>query len=164
MNRLLQYVNLAGIAVLVALSFLQWKANREINLRAIDLEKTRLEQVKKIAAQEKTIRGQAADLDDLRHRVSALDSALMESDAKVRDLTTVNARLTAEQAQLKTALDQYAAAIKQRDDTIRQANDQLQQLAQQRNDAVIKFNDLAAKYNSLVKDWNQLQAKKPDTK
>ena len=116
MNRLLQYVNFIGIVVLhTPLSCLQWEANRRFNLRVIALEKNRLEQMAKIAARRRQSANKPADLDDFRHRVSALDAVLEESDAKVRTLTMAKEQLTAERDQLKATVAQFAAAIMQRD-------------------------------------------------
>ena len=141
MNRSLQFLNFAGILALTVLCCFQWRTNRQLNLRAIDLEKTRLVQSAKIVEQDKTIKGYVADLDDFRKRLELAESALKEVEDKLSVITT-------ERDQLKAALDKWIAAVAQRDE-------QLQKLATERNDAVAKFNDLANKNNAAVKELNK---------
>ncbi len=132
MTRYFQYFNFAGILILVALCCVQWRANRQVNLRAIGLEKIRLTQVQKISEQEKTIKGQAADLDDFRQRLELSEAALKESQQKFNALAIERDKLIAERNQLKTTLDTWKAAVAQRDAAIKQASEQIQKLATER--------------------------------
>lgn len=151
MNRFLQYFNLLGIIAVVGLCCVQWKVNRKLNLHTIDLEQTRIEQQAKIAEQDKTIKGQAADLDDFRHRLELSEAALKEAEDKYTVLAAERDQLVKERDQLKAALDQWTAAVAQRDAALKQAGDQITKLIADRNDAIAKFNDLANRYNALVK-------------
>jgi septal ring factor EnvC (AmiA/AmiB activator) len=144
MNRMLQYLNLLGIAALVVLCCAQWSANRRLNLQAIALEKTRIEQSATISEQEKTIKGYVADLDDFRQRLELSEAAFKEVEQK---LTTI----TAERDQLKTDLDKWIAAVAQRDVALKQADNQIEKIIAERNDAISKFNDLANRYNAMAK-------------
>jgi chromosome segregation ATPase len=132
--------NFIGVIALAMLCAAQWRTDSRLHLQINDLEKIRIEQSEKITEQEKTIRGQSADLDDFRSRLMLCESQLTQSEELV--------------AHLKAALDKWIAAVDARDKAIKQAGVLLQKLAGERNDAVTKFNDLASKYNALVKDWN----------
>jgi chromosome segregation ATPase len=140
MSRFAIYFNFFGVVALAVLCGVQWRVDSRLHLQVTDLEKVHLEQIEKIAEQEKTILGQFADLDDFRHRLSLSESQLTEGQDQV--------------AQLKGALDKWVAAVTARDNAIKQAGEQLQKLVGERNEAATKFNELAAKYNALVKDWN----------
>ena len=130
MNRFLSIFNCLGVAVLAVLCAVQWQANSRLENNVEQLDKTRIEQSAKIAQQESTLKDDAADLEDLRQRLSMSESELKTAVTQA--------------GQLKTALDKWKAALKQ-------AGEQIQKLAGERNEAIQKFNDLADKYNSLVK-------------
>ena len=130
MNRFLSIFNCLGVGVLAVLCAVQWKANSRLENNVEQLDKTRIEQSAKIAQQESTLKDDAADLEDLRQRLSMSESELKTAVTQA--------------GQLKTALDKWKAALKQ-------AGEQIQKLAGERNEAIQKFNDLADKYNSLVK-------------
>jgi chromosome segregation ATPase len=136
MNRVLQWVNFVGVLALACLCVVQWKVNRRLNLETADLERVRIVQDAKISEQSKTIRDQAADLDEFRTRVRLSEDALADAERKLR-------ALQAERDRLATSLNQYAAAVTQRDAVIKQAAAEIEE-------AVKKFNDLATKYNGLV--------------
>jgi chromosome segregation ATPase len=125
---------------LAVLCAAQWRIDSQLHSQITDLEAIRIQQIEKITEQEKTIRGQSADLDDFRNRLMLCESQLNQSQEMV--------------GHLKAALDKWIAAVDARDKAIKQAGVLLQKLADERNDAVMKFNDLASKYNALVKDWN----------
>ena len=80
------YFNIPGVMSLAVLCAVQWQVNRRINLQAIDLEKTRQEQVLKIAEQDRTIKGYASDLEDFRRRLEQSDAALREAETKIATL------------------------------------------------------------------------------
>jgi septal ring factor EnvC (AmiA/AmiB activator) len=153
MNRFLQYLNFAGVLALAGLCALQWKENSRLNLAMNDLEMTRLRQSDQIAAQEKTIKGYTADLEDFRQRLTLAESQMKDLQ---RDLD----KRTAERAQLRATLDKWVAAVTERDAALKKAGMEIQTLVKERDGAVGKFNDLAGKYNALVKDWNAAQGQR----
>jgi chromosome segregation ATPase len=144
MNRFFLLFNFSGVAVLCMLCCAQWNANSRLEDNVERLDQTRIEQSAKIAEQDRTLKDDAADLEDLRQRLSMSESELKTTMVE-RD------RFAAEDKQLKAALDKWIAAVKERDAAIKQAGDLIQKLATERNDAIAKFNDLADKYNALVK-------------
>jgi chromosome segregation ATPase len=139
----MNYLNFVGVIALAILCSFQWQTNSRLNLEAQSLQKTTLEQAAKIDEQDRTIKNDAADLDDLRSRLSLAESALADDEASLK--------------QLKAALDKWIAAVAQRDQALKQAGAQIQKLANERNDAILKFNDLAGKYNVVVKQLNDSQ-------
>lgn len=143
MNRLLQWLNFLGVLALAGLCVAQWNTNRRLNLTTADLERTRITQNAKIAEQSKTIRDQAADLEEFRERIRLSEAGLADAEKKSRTLQT-------ERDELKASLTQWTAAVAQRDAVIKQAAGEIQRLSDDRNDAVKKFNELAAKYNAMV--------------
>jgi chromosome segregation ATPase len=136
----MNYLNFAGVIALAVLCSFQWQTNSRVNLEAQSLQKTTLEQAGKIDEQTRTIKNDAADLDDLRGRLSLSESALADDEATIK--------------QLKAAMDKWIAAVAQRDLALKQASGQIQKLATERNEAILKFNDLAGKYNAIVKQLN----------
>jgi chromosome segregation ATPase len=165
MTRLLTFLNFLGVLALAALSVQQWQVNRALNLKAADLEQIRLDQTAQIAAQDKTIKGYVADLDDFRQRLDVSEAALQKSrdvvaqrNIQINQLTAQRERLLAEMDDLKKSLATWQAAVAQRDASLKQDDAQITKLSADRDDAVIKFNDLAKKYKSLVEDWNKQQA------
>jgi chromosome segregation ATPase len=143
MNRFFLIFNFLGVAVLCVLCAAQWQTNSRLENNVERLDKTRIKQSAKIAEQATTLKDDAADLNDLRQRLSMSESELKDAVAE-RD------RFAAEGRQLKAALDKWMAAVAARDAALRQAGDQIQRLSNERNDAVRKFNDLAEKYNALA--------------
>ncbi len=137
MNRFLAIFNGLGVGVLAVLCAVQWQANSRLENIVEQLDKTRIEQSAKIAEQDRTLKDNAADLEDLRQRLSMSESQLEKA--------------TAEGTQLKATLAKWMAAVKERDAALKQAGERIQKLAGERNEAIQKFNDLADKYNSLVK-------------
>ena len=144
MNRFFSIFNFLGVVAMGVLSCAQWQTNSRLEANVQRLDQTRIEQSARIAAQEQTLKDNAADLDDLRQRLSMSESALQTTIAQ-RD------RFAAEGKLLRAALDKWIAAVKERDAALKQAGDLIQKLAAERNDAILKFNDLADKYNALVK-------------
>jgi septal ring factor EnvC (AmiA/AmiB activator) len=144
MNRFFSIFNFLGVAAMGVLCCAQWQTNDRLENSVQRLDQTRIEQSAKIADQERTLKDDAADLDDLRQRLSMSESELQTTIAQ-RDHFAV------EDKQLKAALDKWIAAVKERDAALQKAGDLIQKLAAERNDAIVKFNDLADKYNALVK-------------
>lgn len=143
MNRFFLIFNFLGVVVLCVLCAVQWQINSRLEHNAEQLTNTRIEQTAKITEQEISLKNDAADLEDVRQRLSMSESELKTAVAD-RD------RFADEDKQLKAALDQWIAAVAARDKALRQAGDQIQKLSNERNDAVRKFNDLVGKYNALV--------------
>ena len=152
------YFNMTGVMALAVLCAVQWQVNRRVNLQAIDLEKTRQEQVQKIAKQDRTIKGYMADLEDFRHRLEQSDAAIRDAETKIATLGAAR-RGGCGRDQLKATLEKWVAAVKERDETLNKANDEIRKLAAERNDAIVKFNDLAGKYNSAIRELNAMRAK-----
>jgi chromosome segregation ATPase len=144
MTRFFQYLNFIGVLALIGLCCIQWRTNRQLNLQAIDLEKTRLQQTAQIAEQDKTIKGYAEDLEDFRRRLELSESAFKEVEQKLD-------AMTAERDRLKIELDKWIVAVAERDAALKQASEQMQKLIAARDDAIEKFNELAVRYNKIVK-------------
>jgi chromosome segregation ATPase len=173
MSRFVSFVNFLGVALLVVLCGIQWKANRQLHLQATELEQTRLEQKAQLAERDKMIKGYLADLDDFRERVRLSESQLKELDDKLGAMTRERNRLVGERDQLlaqrdqmKATLDKWVAAVKERDAAIKDRDAALkdaavkaQKLMVDRNDAVSRFNELVGKYDTVVKDLNAARAK-----
>jgi len=136
-NRFLSIFNCLGVGVLAVLCAVQWQANSRLENNVEQLDKTRIEQSAKIAQQESTLKDDAADLEDLRQRLSMSESQLQKA--------------VAEGTQLKATLSKWMAAVNQRDTALKQTGERIKKLAGERNEAIQKFNDLADKYNGLVK-------------
>jgi chromosome segregation ATPase len=147
----MKYLNFFGVVATAILCAFQWQLNSRVSLEAQQLDKTRLQQAATIDEQDRTIKSNAADLDDLRMRLSLSETALSEADRKV-------ATDEAELKQLKAALDKWMAAVAERDRALKEVGMDIQKLANERNDAILKFNDLAGKYNAVVKQLNDAQA------
>lgn len=159
MNRFLQYANLIGVTALAILCVIQWSANRRVNLEASTLEKTRLDLTAKVAEHEKTIKGQASDLDTFREQLSLATTSLKETETKLTKAGRENIQLETEREQLKSSITNWAAAVTARDERIKEANDRLKQLGEDLNASIRKFNELAETHGKLVKDWNDQQAR-----
>ena len=161
MNRFLGYFNLFGVFALTLLSAAQWRTNSRLNLEEIELEKTRLEQVAKIAEQDKAIKGCAADLEEFRGRLTKADASLHDTESRLaataaeRDqLSEDRTRLAEERGRLRANLDHWIAAVTERDKALKQAGEDIQKLCADRNEAVTRFNELVGKYNAMVKAAN----------
>lgn len=166
MNLFLQIVNFVGVLLVAGLCVFQWNDNGQLHRNLDELDRTRQEQVAKIADQEKTINANNADLDDLRAKLAKAEAATKDIQGKLdtetarnKQLAAEHDRLVAEQGEFKTAIERWQAAIAQRDETIKQADQTIQKLSAERNDDINKYNDLMNKYNGVVKDLNAAQAK-----
>lgn len=168
MNRILTAVNFLGVLAVAGLCIVQWQTNSQLNQDVQTLHNTEVQQSAKIDDQDKAIKQGMSDLDDLRQRLSASDTATKDTQAKLdamtqqrdqaaaqRDQVTAERdQLKNEQVQMKSALDKWSAAVSERDDVIKQAAQRLQKATDDRNQAVQKYNDLAEKYNAAVKELN----------
>jgi chromosome segregation ATPase len=152
-------VNFLGVVALAVLCTAQWGQNANLGQQINQFQKERADQQAKLADDDKTIKDNAADLDDLRTRLSALESSLKGSQDKLAKAQADNARLTADETQLKSALDKFEQGVVARDAALKDAGDRIQKLQAERNDAVTKFNDLATKYNATVQQLNAQQQK-----
>lgn len=159
MNRALSYINLGGVLLLAALAIGQWQVNRRANLQVIQLERIGQDQSAKIAEQDKTIKGQTADLETLREHLTKTQATLKETDTKLASTEKEVRQLSDERDQLRISVTNWAAAVTARDEQLKLANIELKKLGDDRNEVVGKFNDLAAKYNSVVKDLNEARAR-----
>ena len=151
MKRFFDVFNLLGIGAMVVLCANQWAANGELGRENDHLQTIRLQQAATIATRDETIKGQAADLDEFRTRLTRAEEQLKDVQQQLTKVTAERDLLSAERNRLKANLDQWMAAVKARDTLIKQAGGEIQMLAKQRNDAIAQFNDLAGKYNALVK-------------
>jgi chromosome segregation ATPase len=144
MNRFLTVLNFLGVITLAVLCGFQWRTNSRLEHNVQALEKTRQEEVAKIADQAQAIKEDAADLEDLRQRLSLAETELTETQAKLR-------LRDAEYGQLQLTLKKWIQAVADRDAALKQAGEQMQKIAADRNAAIQKFNDLANQYNALAK-------------
>jgi chromosome segregation ATPase len=154
-TRALQYINLGGVLLLAGICVFQWQINREVNLEANRLEKTRIEQVRRLEDQEKAIKGCAEDLDAFREQLQKTSHSLKEAETKSRDLEHSLALANADRDQLKESVARWTEAVSLRDEALAKAREQIQTLADNRNAAVERFNELAEKYNTVVADLNK---------
>ena len=145
MIRFITGLNFLGVLAVAVLCAAQWQTNSRLSLRADDLEKIRQQQTAKLSEQGKSLKDDAADLDDLRRRLELSESDLADTHKKLE-------LASAQRDQLKNALSQWQHAVADRDAALKQAAQQIQKIAAERNEAIQKFNDLADKYNALVKD------------
>ena len=138
MNSFLSIFNFVGIGAMAILCAIQWQINGRLDNRARQLDQTRIEQSTKIDEQTRTLKDDAADMEDLRERLTAAESELDKAIAQRNQIALENKELAG-------ALEKWMAAVKARDAA-------LSEVLKQRNDAIAKFNDLAGKYNKLVKE------------
>jgi chromosome segregation ATPase len=142
-SRFFSIFNLSGVVAITLLCAIQWETNSRLEARQRELDQTRIEQSAKIDEQTRELKDDAADMQDLRGRLTTWESDLGKAIAQ-RD------QLGLENKQLGAALDKWMAAVKARDAA-------LNEVLKQRNDAIAKFNDLAGKYNGLVKETDNGQ-------
>lgn len=158
MNRTLTWLNLAGVIALTVLCGFQWRANRALNLDINALQKTGYTQAARIAEQDKTLAGLAADLEGFRKQIGRAHGEVRDLAGKLHDSENAVAQLGAERDQLKENLTRWTAAVQQRDERIAEANDRIREIGGRLKDAVDKFNDLATRYNERTKQLNDLTA------
>ncbi|MHB1308304.1 MAG: hypothetical protein ACYDC1_00165 [Limisphaerales bacterium] len=159
MNRFLWAFNLVGVIALTVLCVLQWRANRQVQLETIALHRAHLEQEARLSDQERTLGGQAEDLEQLRGQLSRTLNSLKVAESNRLTAESDLHQTLAERDQLRSGLSNWTAAVTIRDQRLQEAAAQLERLAGERDEAVREFNDLASRFNALVKDWNELQAR-----
>jgi DNA repair exonuclease SbcCD ATPase subunit len=154
----LVYVNLVGVLGLATLCGFQWEANRQANLLAENLDKTRQEQDNQITRQKREIAGYAEDLRAAQAQIVTLrderDKAAAQRDsaAAARDQAIAQRdQLKAENDRSNEVLAKWMTAVTQRDEAIKKAVAEIQELAKERNDKITELNDVIGKYNELVK-------------
>jgi 5-bromo-4-chloroindolyl phosphate hydrolysis protein len=155
MNRCIQILNFVGVLVLVGLCALQWTNNRTLNLETNRLEQIRQEQAARLAEQEKTIKGQGADLDTFRAQLEHTHSALKAAERKNAVQEQKLQRFVQENETLKTSVAEWSAAVHARDERLREANDRINAFAARADAAVRKFNQLATDHNDVVRQLNE---------
>jgi septal ring factor EnvC (AmiA/AmiB activator) len=158
MSRRLQLANLVGVLVLVVICLLQWRRDRALNLALNQNEKVRLEQIEKIAAQEKQLQGLTDDLAGLKEHLLRTQEDLAEQRKRSQTLERDNLQLTADRAALQESVTNWMAAVTVRDERLTAANERIRDLAEQLNASVLKFNELATNYNDTVKALERLRA------
>jgi chromosome segregation ATPase len=154
----LVYINLLGVLALATLCGFQWEANRQANLRAESLDKTRQEQNNQIARQQHEIAGYTEDLHTAQAQITTLrderDKVTTERDkaAAARDKAiTERDQLKAKVEDSDAILAKWKAAVTQRDEAIKKAVAQIEGLAKERDDVI-------GKYNALVKQTTKGEA------
>ena len=143
-NRVIQSLNLVGVAALAALCVVQWRANSRATESASRLEQVRQVQAAKLDEQTKTLQSDEAQLDDLHQHLSRTESALKAEQAELSAANAARNALVEEREQLHRALNQWQAALRERDAAIGRAGEQIQKLALERDDAVRRSNELVA--------------------
>jgi chromosome segregation ATPase len=150
----LRIFNLVGVLLLAALCATQWKTNRELNLRTLDLEKKRIDLTTKQQEQEKAIHGLTADLDSFRERFETNAADLTVTRKSLRTHEEQVHALTAERDQLREITTNWVNAVKLRDTRLREANGTITNLAAQLRETIEKYNAVVTKYNALVTATN----------
>lgn len=157
MNRVLTWLNLLGVLVLAVLCVVQWRANRQLSLDLIQVERHRLEQTAAAERLAEITAGQASDLADLRGHLARAAQEGRDARDQLALLERELDQSRAETDAVKSALTNWAAAVVARDERLQQAAEQLRAAVQERNDTVTWFNELAGRYNRLVQDYDALQ-------
>lgn len=159
----LHYLNLAGVVLLVIISAIQWRHNRDLNFEINGLERSGLEQTAKIEETEKALRGANNDLAQFKEQFSRAQTELQEDYKELVVADRDVFQLTSERDQLRTSITNWATSVAERDERIKETAEQTRQLAEELNDFIRKFNDLATNYNSIVRDLNEIRAHQPKT-
>lgn len=161
MNPRWHYLNLAGVLVLVTICALQWRQDRALNLELNRVEKVRLEQTAKIAAQEKNLQGLADDLALFKEQLGRAQADLGDTRTKLQEFERANEQLLTERDQLKESLTNWIEAVTLRDERLVEANESIRKLADDLNASIRKFNELATNYNSVVEELNATRRNAP---
>ena len=152
--RTLHYFNFIGVFALAVLCVLQWRINRDLNLRTNLLEKDRITQNARIDEQNGQIKGQAADLDAFRENVQRAAAELKSAELNHLVSRREAAQVGAERDQLKESVAGWSKAVAERDEQLKRLGEQARKLAEDRNEAVVKFNELVGKHNETVTNLN----------
>jgi chromosome segregation ATPase len=162
MNRTLQFMNLAGVLLLVVICAAQWQRDRKLNLDLIQHEKLRLAQEQKVAEQERNIRGLTADLESFKQQFTRTHAELAETRNQLQEAERLSRHVTSERDQLQSSLTNWSRAVEERDSRIKEANARIGEMGAQLNEAIQKFNQLATNHNDVVARYNDLaKAQKP---
>lgn len=155
MNRLLSWLNLAGVGLLTALCLLQWRANRTLqqtarqNAAALQQQTARQHQEwEKFAAQTREAESLRQEMSRWRDQSQASMQRLAATEGELR-------QLQAERQRYQTNLQAWTAAVAARDERLQQIHRSLQSLLQERDEAVKQFNELASRHNQLVQELDQ---------
>jgi chromosome segregation ATPase len=125
MNRKLQFVNLFGVVALVVLCVVQWRQNRQLNLGVNDLEKARQTQERKIAEQEKFVRGLTEDLTHFKEQFTSARSELTGTREKLNVAEQTLTQISDERDQLQANLTNWMNAVTERDVKLKEANERI---------------------------------------
>lgn len=155
MNRILQFVNLAGVLALGVLALAQWRVNRHLNLELTRLEVIRLDQSQKLDARDRTVQAYAADLEQLREHLTRITGEQRTAETQWKASQTHILQLEAERDRLKENIRQWVTALTARDEQIKLANQQIKELIANCNETVRKYNELATNFNAVVQDLNE---------
>lgn len=162
MNRRLHWFNFLGVLALAALSVVQWRANRQLNLDLNAVEKDRQQQATRLDELTRQLKGGATDLDEFRAQLTRATASLKDTKAKLALAERQLTQLTNERAQLKTSVTNWAAAVAARDVQLKQAGAEAQKQAEERTTLALKFNDLARRQNEQVKELERLMKERND--
>lgn len=149
-------VNFIGVCLLAGLCTLQWDHNSRLDQQVRTLEETRDSQAAKIADLDKTIKGNASDLEDLRGRLTKSDDTVKDDEKKLAAADVEKKRMQAQVDRDKEIVAQWRAAIDQRDQILLKQKDQLEKLVSDHNELVNKDNEVMAKYNDVANKYNAL--------
>lgn len=159
MNRRLQYLNLFGVLVLMALCVFQWRTDSRLNQEINLLEKARIEAVQKISEQEQALEGANRDLSLFKEQFTRAQTDRNGERRKLRETESENLRLSAECVQLREGITNWANAVAERDMRLAEANLRINELAERLNESIRKYNGLASNYNNVVEDLNAVRSK-----
>lgn len=140
MNRMLQWINLVGVATLAAACALQWGRLRAADAENRRLDDIRLRQAGRIDEQAAQLAENAADLDAFRKRISSDEAALKTAAASIQAEQQKSARLLAERDRVAADLSSWKAAVAERDAAITLLNQLVQKTAGERDRAIGRSN------------------------
>lgn len=158
MNRVLQYLNTAGIVVLIAICLWQWRGLRDDQKQLTALDQAHRELTTKFEEQSLVLKGKAADLEDFRGRLEKSSNDLAETRTQLEKSQLRAERLDQEKTQLLENISIWKAATEQRDARIQEANTRIVELSDRLNESIKKFNGLVTDYNDMVGKLNTANA------
>lgn len=154
-------VNFVGVCLLAGLCTWQWDTNSRLNEQVRSLEETRDSQTAKIADLDKTIKGNASDMEDLHGRLTKSEDTVKDDEKKLAADEVQKKQLQVLADRDKELVGQWRAAIDRRDQILLKQKDQLEQfhdengkLASQVTALEAKYTDAVNKYNALVQQIN----------
>jgi DNA repair exonuclease SbcCD ATPase subunit len=152
----LGWINLCGVLLLAGLCVVQWQRDRRLNREVQRLEKQHLAAEETRAAQEKTARGTAADLERFKVQFQELHAESAAARQKLRQFEQENAQLLRERDQLQAAVTNWATAVRNRDESLRTLNERLREAGGQLEQSIVRHNALASNYNATVRRLQEL--------